>query len=122
MLVRLQEAPLPERAIVPNQWCVFTLWENNPLEVGREFVQVVRVIAPDGSLFLENEMPFRIVSADDIQIRLRLQIQSMPVWQEGKVEVKVFLKESENEVGSTCFKIRYLPKQDNAKASESTIS
>jgi len=113
MKFRLQDAPLPERAIAPNQWAVFTMWEPEPGETGETFTQVVRVFAPDGSLFFENEHTV-FIPPEFIQMRVKINIQTLPVWQPGKVHIKVSLKGDEAELGSACFKIVYLPKEEPA--------
>jgi hypothetical protein len=116
MKYQLQEAPLPERAVLPNQWCVFTQWENIPSEVGQVFTQVVRIFAPDGTLFSESEHPFMNADPQQVQMRIRLLCRALPVWQEGRVDIKVSLKGNDEVLGTAAFRIIYLPKEENAKA------
>jgi hypothetical protein len=113
-----KDAPLPERAIAPNQWAVFTMWEIDPSEINQPFTQVVRIMAPDGSLFLENEHAFASNDPTRIQTRVRLNVKTLPIWQEGKVEIKVSLRGNDIELGSTSFNIVYLPKEEDVKAIE----
>ncbi len=122
MQFRLQDAPLPDRAIAPNQWSVFTLWEPQIGETGHPFTQVIRVFAPDGTLFLENEHTFVAIDPERTQIRVRINVRSLPIWKAGKVDIKVFLKGNETEQGSTCFNIVYLPKEENVEATASTVN
>ena len=50
-------------------------------------------------------------------MRIRLLVTSLPVWQEGKVHIKVFLKGNETELGSASFRVVYLPyKESDATA------
>jgi hypothetical protein len=120
MRFQLQNAPLPDKAIAPNQWAVFTLWEPLPDDTGIPFTQIVRIYAADGTLFVENEHTFVNVPGS-LQVRVRINIRSLPIWQEGKVEVKVFLKGNDTEQGSTCFNIVYLPKAEAAEAIEAPV-
>jgi hypothetical protein len=71
--------PLPEKAISPNQWSVFCLWENDPLEVGREFTQIVRVFAPDNTLFMEHEATFQNNDVEEYQTKINLLLTSIPI-------------------------------------------
>lgn len=104
----LPAAPLPEHAIAPNMWSVFTLWENDPKEVGKEFVQVVKVFAPDGALFSESEGTFRNVDAKSLQTHIKVQVSALPIWKEGTVKVCVFLKGDETLLGTYSFQINYV--------------
>jgi hypothetical protein len=101
--------PLPERAISPNQWSVFCLWENEPQEVGLEFTQIVRVYAPDNTLFMEHEGTFRNNDVEEYQTKINLLLTSIPIWVEGMAAVRVSLKGSDVELGSYQFGIQYLP-------------
>lgn len=121
MKFRLQEAPLPERAIVPNQWAVFTSWEIESSELNQPFTQLVKIIAPDGSIFHENEHAFASNDPDRIATRIRLNMRSLPIWQEGVVQVKVFLKGDESERGCTSFRIVYLPKEAKTESAQEQV-
>lgn len=109
MNIQLQEGTtLPDKAIAPNQWAIFCLWETNPQEVGREFVQMVKFYTPDGTLFIDHEQPFKNDDIENLQIKVNLGFNSMPIWTEGMAEVKVWLKGEEVEVGSYAFQIGYV--------------
>jgi len=101
--------PLPEKAIAPNQWSVFCLWENDPREVGVQFTQVVRVFAPDNTLFMEHEVTFQNNDVEEYQTKVNLMLTSIPIWSEGIAVVRVTLKGSNVELGSYRFDIQYLP-------------
>ncbi|MEO8869950.1 MAG: hypothetical protein ABI357_03870 [Granulicella sp.] len=115
MNYRLQDAPLPERAIAPNQWCVFTQWEHEPRDVGQEFTQIITVTAPDGSLFAKHEGTFQSNTSEHVQTRTKMQFTSLPVWQEGTVAIRAFLKGNDEELGSYNFEVKYLPKDEAIK-------
>jgi hypothetical protein len=114
MKFQLLEAPLPDKAIAPNQWAVFTQWEPLPSDTGIPFTQVVRVYAPDGSLYIENEHTVVSIEPNRLHLRVRINVRSLPVWKEGIVQVKVFLKGNDTELGSTSFRIVYVAKEEAA--------
>jgi hypothetical protein len=115
MLYQVQDAPLPEKAILPNQWSIFTQWETDPREVGQQFTQISVVTAPDGSEFSRIEVVFSKVDPTKHIQRVRVNLRSIPIWIEGRVRVDVFLKGQESAPqGSTGFNIRYIPKEEDA--------
>jgi hypothetical protein len=115
MLYRVQDAPLPEKATLPNQWTIFTQWELDPQEFGQEFTQISKVTAPDGSLFNTAEVTFTKTDPGRTTSRVRINLRSLPIWQEGMVRVDIFLKGQESvPQGSTGFTIEYVPKEENA--------
>jgi hypothetical protein len=122
MNIPLQSAPLPEKAVVPTLWSIFSLWETEPKERGQEFKQTVRVYAPDGVLFMEQEGMWKNDSSEDSQIKIGLQVAGLPIWTEGFIQVRVWLDNEETEAGSYRFRIHYLPKEENAKPAEDPAS
>jgi hypothetical protein len=114
MLYPVQDSPLPERAVLPNQWSIFTQWEPTIQELGQEFTQVTVVTAPDGSEFHRLEVEFSRKDPAKSTVRIRVNLRSIPIWKEGPVRVDVFLKGQESAPqGSTGFNIRYIPKEAN---------
>jgi hypothetical protein len=114
MLYQVQDAPLPDKAILPNQWAVFTQWEHTAQEMGQEFAQVVVVTAPDGSEVSRTELAFSKKDPIKNINRARVLFKSIPIWKEGIVRVDVFLKGQDSAPqASTGFNIRYIPKEAN---------
>jgi hypothetical protein len=112
MLYPVQDAPLPQKAVLPNQWAIFTQWEHGPQELGQEFTQICVVTAPDGSEFNRTEVVFSKTDPNRQINRVRVNLRSVPIWQEGTVRVDVFLKGQESvPQGSTGFGVRYIPKE-----------
>jgi hypothetical protein len=112
MLYQVQDVPLPEKAVLPNQWAIFTQWEATAQEMGEEFTQVAIVTAPDGSEFYKLEVPFTRIEPNKATIRIRVNLRSIPIWKEGLVRVEIFLKGHELvPQGSTGFNVRYIPKE-----------
>jgi hypothetical protein len=108
MNIQRTSTPLPEKAISPTMWSIFTLWESAPHEIGREFAQVIRVTSPDGSVFTEHEGVFRSNSVDERQIKIMTRIPGLPIWQEGTVTVSSWLKGEESTASEFKFEVRYI--------------
>lgn len=115
MLYQVQDAPLPEKAVLPNQWAVFTQWEHTAEEFGQEFTQIAVITAADGTEFSRSELVFSRKDPIKNLNRIRLQLRSIPIWKEGTVRVDIFLKGQDSAPqGSTGFAVRYIPKEANA--------
>ncbi len=114
----VQQVPLPDKAISPNQWSIFALWETKPEEFRQDFCQTIRIYAPDGSLWTEQSTTWRNEQSDDLQVKVSLLVAGMPVWSEGYVQVKVWLDEMPEEAGSYRFRIKYVLASDSATAVE----
>ncbi len=109
MNIQIQaDSPLPTNAVAPNQWAIVCLWENFPKEVGQDFTQVLHVLAPDGMVFIEREDSFRNDDVDSSQTKLVLRFNVLPIWSEGDIVIKVWIKGLDEPVGSYRFSIRYL--------------
>lgn len=88
---------LPKDAVAPKEWVVFTLWEPMAEDIGKEFVQVLQTILPDGSEFKKSEMRFRFQEGKRQQNRML--IQGMPVGQDGKLALNTWLEVDSRQVG-----------------------
>ena len=117
--IQLQEAPLPDKAISPLRWHVFCLWEMERKEIGQTFTQIVRVYNTDGSLFFEGEGEFPSNEIDWSQVRINLRFGGVPIWAEGEIVVRVWLKGNETPVGEYKFAIKYIPKTDHLRTMQS---
>jgi hypothetical protein len=122
MNIQLQDAPLPEKAVSQSRWHVFCLWENDPKEIGQTFTQIVRIFNVDGSLFFESEIRFLNNVIEDSQTRINLLINAIPIWQEGDIVIRVWLKGIDKEVGECKFSIAYAPKPRVDQSAESTAN
>jgi hypothetical protein len=122
MRIQLQDAPLPEKAISQTRWHVFCLWENDPKEIGQTFTQILKVFNVDGSVFSEYEMPFVNNTVGDTQTKFNILFNALPIWQEGNIVIRVWLKGTEKEVGECQFAVEYMPKQSVDKTVEPPAS
>ena len=115
MNIQLQAAPLPPQAVSTSRWHVFSLWENDPKEVGQQFTQILRVFAPDGTLFVEQELSFQNNDVNDFQTKINIMLASLPIWAEGDMFVRVWLKGNEEPAGEFRFAIVYVRQELNAE-------
>jgi len=117
MNIQLTGVQLPDNAVSPTMWTIFALWESEEGEVGQTFTQVLKVTAPDGSVFMEHEGNFVNNSTEDSQIKIKTQIPGLPIWKEGWVTVSAWLKGDDSPLGDFKFEIKYLPPPIPAPAS-----
>jgi hypothetical protein len=122
MNIQLQAAPLPEKATSYARWHAFSLWENDPKDVGKTFTVVTKVFNVDGSVFNEIELPFTNNTAGDSQTKVNVMFQVVPIWMEGDIVIRTWLKEDENESGEYRFGIVYLRKEEGAEKSKPTAA
>ncbi len=109
----VQGAPLPDKAVAPNQWAVFSLWETEPHEREKDFKQTIRVYAPDGSLWAEQSGNWRNDSEEN-QVKIAVNVGGLPIWAEGHMTIKAWLGDAEQEVGFYRFGIQYVPREHPA--------
>ena len=124
MNVQLQDAPLPENALSPIRWSIFTLWQHTPGEKGVEYTQRTEVIAPSGDKFVEASTVFKITEADDLQSKNHIDIFGIPINVEGFVNVRVWLEGMADTTGEYQFLIKYMPKakQEDSAADQAPPS
>ena len=119
MNMQLLDAPLPEKAISPVRWFVFTLWQNEETDIEKKSTQLLEVVLPNGEIFSSAEQEFRMANADDIQSKITLEFNGVPVWQEGVIQVRASLKGSEEPAHIYKIQIKHLPKKEsNVKTSD----
>jgi len=117
MNVPLTDAPLPERAVSPARWSVFTLWQHEESEVEKAFTQLLEVVLPDGEVFLKAEQEFKASTPEDLQSKITMEFGTLPIWQEGFIDVRVSLKDS-NEPGQVYkFAVKHIRKETDVKSS-----
>ena len=115
MNIQLQAAPLPEKALSNARWHAFSLWENDPKEVGQSFTVVVEVSNVDGSVFNRSEIPYTNNVPGNSQTKVNVMFVAIPIWLEGDTVIRTWLKENEKESGEYRFAVVYLPKVENAE-------
>src|ERR1700728_234702 len=86
--IQLQAAPLPEKATSYARWHAFSLWENDPKEVGKTFTVVTKVFNVDGSVLNEIELPFTNNTVGDSQTKVNVMFHRVPIWMEGDIVIR----------------------------------
>jgi hypothetical protein len=80
---------LPPNAMSPKQWWIFSVWEPNTDEVGKEFEQVYAVYWPNGDKLIDGRLTFK---ADDKVQYTSYTILGFPVGQEGKLKISTWIE------------------------------
>ena len=87
---------LPENALSPKPWWIFSMWEPGKDDEGQEVEQVYAVYWPNGEKLMEGKsVPFRMT--DRVQYT-SYQILGFPVGQQGKVKVSTWITRSGNKI------------------------
>ena len=89
---------VPHNAVVPMSWFVFTSWQHDPEDVGKEFCQVTQILYPDGSIFQEHSEKFE-PQIGKTHYQVTLNMLGFPIGQEGNYQVRMKL----NQNGATLF-------------------
>lgn len=84
---------IPENAIAPQRWVIFTLWYRLPEDEDREFVQTCELKAPSGRILLSGQISFRMTA---IAHRNTMNIGGLPVTP-GEYELSIYLSEKDTE-------------------------
>jgi hypothetical protein len=113
MNIRLQDAPLPDNAMSPMRWSIFTLWQHTPEERGIQYTQKLEIFSPIGTKFGDGTATFAVTEADDLQSKNNFDLFGLPINSEGFVKIRVWLEGIADTTGEYQFAIKYLPKESN---------
>ncbi|HTQ95794.1 MAG TPA: hypothetical protein VMH89_03260 [Candidatus Acidoferrum sp.] len=80
---------VPSNAIAPKEWALFAIWEYEPGDENREFTMTYAVRFPDGSMFNESQVNFRLDQNRNQQIRV--PFVGFPIGQLGLYQVHIRL-------------------------------
>jgi hypothetical protein len=84
-------------AVTPKEWAIFSKWELLTQDRGKEFSQVVQLLWPDGKVFKQNPMKFRV--GEKRFHENRLNVLGFPIGQQGEVKINMWLEEDSVRVG-----------------------
>lgn len=75
---------LPSDAVIPKEWAIFTKWELDAEDEGKECASVLRILWPDGKVWAEQTL-----SAPPTKgvLSFMVQLQGFPFGQNGKLRV-----------------------------------
>jgi hypothetical protein len=90
---------MPENAIIPKEWVIFTLWYRLPEDEGREFIQTCELKAPTGRILLSGSITFRMTT---IAHRNTMNVAGLPVTP-GQYELSVYLSEKDTVKDRECY-------------------
>ena len=83
---------VPSNAAMPKNWAIFTAWDAEPEDGGKDFVQCTRILWPDGSNFVTRKEHKFSFESDKPHHQYRLRLNGFPMGQEGPYEVVVWLE------------------------------
>jgi hypothetical protein len=106
--LQLTGEPMPEKAVTPLKWSVFTMWQHAPEERDVEFVQHLEVITPKGEQFVTGTTSFRVTGPRDLQSKIGSEFQMMPVSDEGFITVRVWLEGAPDNASEYKFTITHV--------------
>jgi hypothetical protein len=107
--IQLTNEPMPEKAITPLRWSIFTLWQHDPEERGTEFTQYMEVITPSGEQFVKGETKFKVTEVDDLQSKIGYDLVSIPVHEQGFFTVRIWLENEAESKAEYKFFLKLLP-------------
>jgi hypothetical protein len=83
---------VPSNAVVPREWFIFTSWEQQPEDKGKEYREVIELIYPDGTVFAKPiEIKF-VFQPDKSHHQTAANVLGFPIGQRGVFTVKMRLE------------------------------
>jgi len=107
--------PIPANAVVPMSWFIFTSWEHEPEDAGKEFTEIVQILYPDNSLFQEHPYKFKPESGKT-HYQVNLGVPGFPIGQEGAYQVKMRLEQDGNKLFESASIKIIVKRQDTSPA------
>lgn len=86
---------IPRNAVAPKEWVIFTAWDWEPGDAGKEYSQFVEILYPDGTVFLEKK-EMRFVLQPNKRHQIRMNLQGFPIGQQGTFTVRMSLKHGDS--------------------------
>jgi hypothetical protein len=93
----MTSSQLPANAIAPKEWFVFSMWEPENGDFGKDFEQIIEVYWPNEEKILSGKLKFKPEPNGGNQL-LSYSISGFPVGQQGKVKVLTWLERHSNRV------------------------
>lgn len=118
MNVPVADAPLPEGALAPTKWAIFTLWQHQESERNVDYIQHLQILAPSGETFSEVTASMKITEPDDLQSKNITEIFGIPISREGTMQIRVWLEGNEDAAAVYPFQIRHTRSQRDEQSTE----
>jgi|SRR6267154_1562803 len=84
-----EDTLIPNDAVTPMQWWIYTVWNPSSDDVGRAFEQVYQVFWPNNEKLAESTLPF--TQKDEKMQQTTFYIGGFPIGQQGKIRVVTWL-------------------------------
>jgi len=97
-----REGKIPKNAVIAKEWAIFTQWQLSDDEQEKPFHQVIHAFWPDGTEFNKTIHSLPTQQAEVKQINMA--VVGLPIGQEGKITVKLWLELESKPVTETFFK------------------
>jgi hypothetical protein len=110
---------VPANAVIPTNWCAYSLWKPLPDEEAVEFSQVIQILWPDKSEFLKRSVRFRF--QDHKKHSIQVSISGFPIGQTGEVVVNMWVERDSQRIGeihSWAIEVEHKPYDANDKELE----
>jgi hypothetical protein len=84
-------AEVPPNAVVPKEWSVFVSWDWEPTDAGREYLNRIQILHPDGTVFLETPN-FAFTMQPGRKQQINIPVLGIPIGQPGRCAVRLTLE------------------------------
>jgi hypothetical protein len=87
------EADVPENAVAPNNWVIFSIWNLEPGDEKRECILCTEILYPSGKPFthtIKTKMPLEA----DKRAQMAIKVQGFPIGQEGPYKIRTWIEET----------------------------
>ena len=82
--------PIPNNALAPTQWWIYTVWEPTAEDIEKTFEQVYQIFWPNGDKLLEKALGF--ILHEEKMWQTTYYVVGFPVGQEGRVRIVTWLQ------------------------------
>jgi hypothetical protein len=86
-----ESSEIPPNAVAPKEWAVFTSWDWEPGDEGKEYTHRTQILHPDGTLFLQ--IPdVRFIMQPGRKQQITSPVLAIPIGQRGMCKVRMWLE------------------------------
>lgn len=118
MMVPVQNAPIPDKAVAAVKWAVFALWQHTEEEKFVEYTQQTQILDVTGATYVQVASHFKISDADDYQSKNVVEVFGLPIQLEGPIRVRVWLEGIDGAEGEYTFFVKHIRSTPNEQNPE----
>jgi hypothetical protein len=110
------DIPIPDNAMIPSQWWIYSIWEPSSRDIGTSFEQVYQVYWPNGDKLAERRLQ-KFIQNDDTMMQTSFVFVGLPVGQVGKIKILTWLDSDGHrvsEIAETSIQIKHFPTTQEA--------